>query len=460
MKMSHTILKKDNFIQKLKNYFAGLPFEVKDKNLCVCLSGGADSMALLNGLLILSEELSFSVSACHFNHLIRGEEAYRDEEFCKDFCNRKGIKIYCGRDDVPQYASLKKMSVEQAARECRYAFFERVLAKQGVDYCVTAHNMNDDAETLLFNLVRGTGMNGTSAIAPMSEHYIRPMLKITRDEIIEFLTSNGITYVVDSTNFSDEYTRNFIRNVVFPELMKVNPSVINSFSRFIDSSRCDREYFENTIAEYMDSDLRKFHKSLRVRIISRKFKLFCGENLNYELTNELDSLLFSEERIIIPIYNSYEAIINNGNLSYFKIDSNNVKYNEFILSDGINISDNNIVCIEISEDNLNLQKNINKISTTQQLSFDNICGNIFVRTRMVGDKITIKGINKSLKKLFIDKKVPKEYRDIIPIICDEEGIIYVPFVGIADRVFPKDSDKKRFINITFNTIDKERWGKI
>ncbi len=449
---------KINFIRKLREYFELLPFSVDGKTLCVGLSGGADSVSLLLGLRDVSQTYGFNVSACHFNHMIRGEEADGDEKFCKELCNKYKIKIYCGRDDVPAHAKTYKLSIEEAARNCRYAFFERVCSKNTVDYCVTAHNMNDDAETLILNLIRGSGSNGASSILPYGEKILRPMLKISRQEIEEYLSELGQVYVTDSTNLSNEYSRNYVRNVILPEMMKLNPSVVEALSRYADSCRNDRTYFENLVSENIDSDLREIPKSIRDRILIKKYKDFSGLSLNRNMIADIEQKLFSGNRVCIPLFDNTEAIIDNGKVVFgTKNDILAIEFNEQILIDGTNELFGERVELDLSRNNRELA-NINKLYTTAYISFDKIKGALKARNRRVGDKITINGINKSLKKMFIDKKVRKEYRDIIPIIFDEEGIIYVPFIGIADRVKCNNDSNTVYLTTIFNTIEKERWN--
>lgn len=449
---------KTNFIRKLSAYFETLPFSVYGKNLCVGLSGGADSVSLLLGLIEISECFGFSVSACHFNHMIRGAEADRDEKFCKELCKSKSIKIFCGRDDVPAYSKTYKLSIEDAARECRYAFFERICSKKSVDYCVTAHNKNDDAETLLFNLIRGSGSNGGSAIAPYTQSILRPLLKIDREEIESYLKENGQIFVTDSTNLSNEYTRNFLRNIIIPEMKKVNPSVVDAFSRYADSCRNDREYFDLVVAESLECDLRSLPKAVRDRIIIKKYNDFSGVHLNSVMITKIENAIFSNKRICLPLYKNTEAIIENGFVSFANMAENDiVEYNFQNLNIGNNFVFDNRILVDIFDkpfENIN----VNKLYTTAYISFDKISGAIKVRNRRIGDEILINGMHKSLKKLFIEKKIPKEYRDIIPIIFDDEGIIYVPFIGVSDRVHDASALKKLYFRIVFNTIDKERWS--
>ncbi|MBE6691809.1 MAG: tRNA lysidine(34) synthetase TilS [Ruminococcaceae bacterium] len=460
MKMSQMNQVKVDFLNKICSFFDDLHINLSEKNLCVCLSGGADSVSLLCAMDTLKEKYGFSLYACHFNHMIRGNEADRDESFCKDLCEKLHIKIYCGRDDVPAYAKAYKLSMEEAARECRYAFFKRISENNHIDYCLTAHNMNDDAETLLFNLIRGSGLNGATAISPIKDNLLRPLLKIKRSEIENFLEEIGQNYIFDSTNASVEYTRNYIRNVLMPCVEKINPSVVESLSRYIDNARIDREYFEETIENIVDSDLRSLHKSLRTRIIYKKYKDFCGCIINSYLIAAIDNALFSEKRSVIPVSDKTEAVVGNGKVDFYSKDEvEKLEFDETELHYGENSMFGDRVKVVInSKDNKNTE-NVNKISTTEQLSFDNIKGTLRVRNRRVGDKIKIHGINKSLKKLFIDKKIPKEYRNIIPIILDEEGILYVPFVGISDRAFLKNSDSTITITTLLNTVETERWNK-
>ncbi len=453
---AHQNQTKVDFLNKIRSFFNSIEISFGGKTLCVCLSGGADSVALLRAAELISSEYGFSLTACHFNHMIRGEEADADEAFCKNLCKTLGVKIFCGRDDVPMFAKVNKISLEDAARRCRYAFFERILAKESVDYCLTAHNMNDNAETLLLNLVRGSGAYGASGISPLKDGVLRPLLNVTRDEIEAFLSSIDQDYVTDSTNLSNEYSRNYIRNDVLPSLKALNPSVVETLSRYIDCNRSDREYFENIVDGSMDSDLRTLEKPIRDRVIIKKCLNACNESPNFVIVAEIEKAILSDKRVILPLYNGYEAVINDGRIDFYKsAEADLLEFDPAPLNDGNNDFFNERVSINLTN-NADVE-NIYKLSISNILSFDNIKGGIFVRNRRIGDKITIHGVNKSLKKLFIDKKIPKEYRNIIPVVMDEMGIIYVPFVGIADRVFSKNGTNLKYLNVVFNTIDKERW---
>ncbi len=448
---------KTDFLRKLSAYFDSLQIDVNGKGLCVCLSGGADSVSLLRGLVSIAPKYGFTVFACHFNHMIRGDESDRDEMFCKELCEKLNIKIFRGRHDVPEYAKYYKLSMEEAARDCRYAFFKRVCERDSVDYCVTAHNMNDDAETLLFNLIRGTGLNGATAIAPNKDKILRPLLKVKRCEIESYLEEIGQDFVTDSTNESLEYSRNYIRHKLIPDIEALNPSVIEALSKYIESCRTDREYFDSIVDMNLESNLFNVPKAVRDRVIIKKYKLFCGGSLNYQMISDIEKAIDSKTRTIIPLYGNTEAIVEKGNVKFnYKSETVSFSFDSVNVDEGENRLFGERVSLIIGEEQKHFE-NINKISTTDKLSFDNIIGGINVRNRRIGDKILIHGMHKSLKKLFIENKIPKEYRDIIPILSDDEGIIYVPFVGISDRVYPKNSENVKVVTTIFNTIDTERW---
>ena len=450
---------KTDFLNKIRSYFEENNLDLSNKSIAVCLSGGADSVSLLISLIALSKSYSFSVCAMHFNHMIRGAEADRDEEFCKSLCAKYGVKLYRGRDDVPAYATLNKLSLEAAARECRYNFFERICKKYNIDYCATAHNMNDDAETLILNLIRGSGSNGSSAIAPVKGNILRPLLKIKRNEIESYISACSAEYITDSTNNSIEYTRNLIRHTIIPKLEEINPAVIDAIAKFTDSARTDRDYFESIIYNHFDSDLRELHPAIRDRVIIAKFNRFSGKLLNKELLMQINKTIFGYNHFIVPIYNEFEAVINNGTVSFYrKSDNVSLKFDLQQITNDENYVFGDRVEIIIDKEPNRVLKKINKLYTSVIINSDNISGVLSVRNRLEGDKILINGMHKSIKKLFIEKKVPKEYRDIIPIILDTEGIVYVPFVGVADKARLTSNGNTIQLTTVFNTIDPERWN--
>ena len=220
---------------------------VKNAKTVVCgLSGGADSTALLLALSELSGEFGFTTAACHLNHGLRGEDSDSDERFCTELCEKLGIPLYKRRENVRDY-SQKHESLEETARKVRYVFFEEALAHFGENTVLaTAHNANDNAETVLLNLIRGTGLRGLCGIPRERGRIIRPLLEIERVEIEEFLAENGQNFVTDKTNFSVEYTRNKIRAKLIPEILEINPSFLTTIGRMAKNLRADEAFFEQT----------------------------------------------------------------------------------------------------------------------------------------------------------------------------------------------------------------------
>lgn len=212
------------------------------------LSGGADSVSLLTALRSLEETLGVSVCACHLNHGLRGEESDSDELFCEELCGRLGVPLKTRRTDVKSFVAPHE-SVEQAARRIRYEFFEETLKAFGSGVLATAHTASDNAETVLFNLTRGTGLAGLCGIPPVRRlgdefRVVRPLLYCTRAEVEAYLAGLGQDFVTDKTNLSADYSRNRIRLNVISELEKINPSLQTVISRMTKIVREDDEFLE------------------------------------------------------------------------------------------------------------------------------------------------------------------------------------------------------------------------
>lgn len=193
----------------------------------VALSGGADSVALL----LLLTELGYACEAAHCNFHLRGEESDRDEQFVRHLCEKRNIALHVVHFDTTQHAANRHISIEMAARELRYQWFETLRQELGADAVAVAHHADDSVETFLLNLMRGTGINGLRGIRPRNGRIVRPLLCLTRDDLLHYLDRQGQSYVTDSTNLQDEYTRNKIRLNLLPLMQEINPSVRRSILR-------------------------------------------------------------------------------------------------------------------------------------------------------------------------------------------------------------------------------------
>lgn len=236
------------FVQKINNYILRHQLLQKDGKYLVALSGGADSVALLRIMLYLHVD----VEACHCNFHLRGEESERDEVFCIELCRQLDVPLHRVHFDTKEYASLHQVSIEMAARELRYQYFEQlrrdILAE---DICV-AHHRDDQVETVLINLIRGTGIRGLTGISPKRGHIIRPLLSVSKDEILEYLSNISQPYITDSSNFVDDVVRNKLRLNILPMLREINPAVydnIASTSRHLaEAEKMLLKYTEQLIA--------------------------------------------------------------------------------------------------------------------------------------------------------------------------------------------------------------------
>lgn len=212
----------------------------RHRNITVALSGGADSVALLCCLYMLKEELDISLSACHVNHNLRGEESDGDELFVRRLCRMLDIPLYVRNIRVADYVG-RHESTELVARRIRYDFFGELGRGRLI---ATAHTASDNCETVLINLIRGTALSGLCGIPPKRDNIIRPLIDCTREEIERFCRENSLGYVTDSTNLTDDYTRNKLRLNIIPELKRINPSLVAAIGRMSRSVTLDDKYLD------------------------------------------------------------------------------------------------------------------------------------------------------------------------------------------------------------------------
>ena len=233
---------------KVKRYIEKYKLLNTNELYLVALSGGADSVALL----LLLKNAGFNVHAAHCNFHLRGEESDRDEAFCVELCQRLGVELHRAHFDTREYAELHKVSIEMAARELRYKWFEQLRQDIGAAGICVAHHRDDSVETVLLNLVRGTGLRGLTGIQPRNGHILRPLLCVSRAEIEAFLAEKGQKYVTDSTNLETDVQRNVVRLEVLPLLRKLNPAVVENIQRTAENL-AEAQQVLNTIVANIDN---------------------------------------------------------------------------------------------------------------------------------------------------------------------------------------------------------------
>ena len=414
----------------------------------VAFSGGADSTALLNMLAEYGNISGAKIYAAHVNHMIRGEEADRDEAFCRDTAARLGIEIFVLRRDVPAYARESGKSVETAARDVRYGFFEELMKKHGIPLLATAHNANDNLETMIFNIARGCGLRGVCGIPETRPcdggTVIRPILGMSRREILEYCEQNALDFVTDSTNVDTDYTRNMIRATVIPALESINGGAVENASRLSGALRADALCIEEMTATVLDTigddssiecnRLLSLPIAVGARVLMHLFEKVAAdtslEAVHIDAIREL--CRNSRPHSVLNLPCQTDAKIEQGRLYFETRGQKNDAPEEFdaILSDGINLISE--INTEIIIGNSQCPKNIYKKSILLYLDSDKICGDLKARNRRAGDKIRAGGMSKSIKKILCDKKIPLDVRYRIPILYDNEGIVAVPLCCVRD----------------------------
>ena len=414
------------------------------KHVTVALSGGADSMALLCALCELKNELKLEkISAAHFNHGIRGDEAMRDQKFVEDFCKSRNIELYLGKADVPQFAKEQGISLELAARKLRYEFFESL----DTDYIATAHTASDNIETVLFNITRGTALSGLCGIPPKRDQYIRPLILCTRDDIEAYCEKNNINYVTDSTNLCDDYTRNKIRHNVVPVLKDINESVENAVSRMTTALREDDDFISDIAQREYDNlicddglkltNFNTLHSAVAKRIIAKYCSSLEIEVDNYHINAIYDICLQGGK---ISLSGKNVAYIKNNVLKLEKANKpiEKVDFTVDIQKHSNNLFENN--------------KKVHNLLLKNVLDCDKIVGNLVLRQRISGDTIRLKNKNctKTLKKLFCEYKIPLDERENLPVLADDNGVVWIYKIGVAERVAADESSN----NIYIITVEK------
>lgn len=427
----------DKFLEQILEYTSKNQLLPHGGLVLAAVSGGCDSMCLLHVLIMLSKELNFSVAAVHFNHLLRGEESDRDELFVHSHCESIGIPFYSGRGDVYSESMRRRQSIEETARNMRYSFFEKICAERAALKIATAHSADDNIETMLINFTRGTGISGLSGIPPRRGNIIRPLLCVTRRDIEQFLLVNDIPHVEDSTNSSDDYTRNKIRHHVVPILKFINPSLSRTAIQEAELIRTDDNYLcslaNNFIKTNKTGDIlpAKGLSELPYPISSRVIKKLIP-GLSKKHVDMFLGLCKSNKpsaQLSLPgitVRREYNNIIigNPDKLSFCPFE---IQPGETVKIQEANLK---VICKKTT-----YSPNIHNSFNNFVLKYDSIQGAVLVRPRKSGDKISL--INregtKSLKKLYIDNHVPYLKRDLIPVIADELGVIAIYGFGIDKR---------------------------
>ena len=428
-------------LNKLQRFIRRYQMLQEGDHLVCAVSGGADSVALLFAMYLLRDKLQITLSAAHYNHHLRGDESDRDEKFVRQLCERLDIPIHVGAGNVVA----GKKGLEAAAREARYAFLRTIQGK-----IATAHTADDNLETVLMHLVRGTGLKGLGGIAPVNGCLIRPMLDITRAEVLAFLDEYNLTYVVDSSNLQDLFLRNRLRKQVIPVLERENPNLAYNVTTLAQRLRED-ETVLSKLAPSLDvldiESMRRLEPALRSRAIYCFLQRSGVSEPESKHILGVDKLIFSNKPSARVLLQDGIVISRNYDRLECVKESDTLKLTDISVSGETDLPQigMKILCIDTTE----LVDLPDRFTIVPQ-------GKLVVRPRLSGDRIRLYGGSKDLKKLYIDRKIPVTERHRIPVISDEKGVVGVYGFGVdRDRLSAGDGA----VEIRFICCEKKEKDK-
>ncbi len=425
----------------------------KGSRIVAGISGGADSVCLLKVLKELRIEFDLELTAVHLNHCLRAEEADGDQDFVQELCQKWDIELKIFREDIRQIALKNKISLEEAGRNVRYRIFNRVLEEKKADYIAVAHQKEDQAETVMLNILRGTGPEGLCGMKFKQGKIIRPLLNISRTQIEHFLFQNGVPYRTDSTNLDSDYTRNRIRNELFPKIKEMfGINLTNQLVRISElmqdeqtflESAAQKAYYEVVMDEQYQIiiSLEKFNsldRAIKKRIIRIAWEKInkCRKNLEYvhvEQVLDLCQKKVTGKKVELP--KRIEARISYDTLIFApKQVERNIVYSYPVIIGGITRVDeaNGILKSEIISAGEAFLKygypeDIKEHNNTQLFDYDKLKNGIVIRCRNQGDVIRPFGAGgeKKLKKYFIDEKIIREERDKVPLVAIRNKIVWI-----------------------------------
>lgn len=423
-------------------------------SVIVALSGGADSVALLDILNSAKEKYNLTLYAVHINHGLREAESIRDEDFCKALCKDYLIKLFVRHENVAELAKKNKISEELCGRNVRYSVFEE-LSNELSAKVATAHTASDNAETLLFNITRGASLGGVGAIPPVRGYIIRPLIECTRAQIEQYCREKNLSYVTDSTNLTDDYTRNKIRHNVIPALRDINPAFENSALRLSENAREISDYLSvMTDKAVTDSrckygyDCKKLlsnHSAIiknAVAVLCRRCADFSAEQRHIELIVDI-----MKNGGAVNLSEKYSAVSKQGILRFIS-DKEESQLKEIRLRDKIEFEFCGKI-FRVTKDNSD-KENINSVNA------DFTEKNAVFRTRQSKDLFTYpkRKVTKPLRKVMNEMKIPSERRDKSVVLAVDNVILWCEGVGASAQGSAYNSENALKIDVSFSDEQK------
>ncbi len=442
-------------IEQIENFCLKHGLLKKGMTLLIACSGGADSLALTDVFRNLKDKYSLKLHIAHAEHGIRGNDSLLDAKCVENYCRKYDLPFHIEHLNVLPYSDSEKLSVETAARILRYRFLRKTAQCIHADKIATAHHLNDQAETVLQHLMRGAGAEGLSGIKPLSDDIIRPFLCVYRCEIEAYCHEHHLAYCIDKTNNSLEYERNRIRHELLPQMKTYNDNVVAAICRsaeiisqehdFIDfcaqklyATICEKNNITPTKIIVTSDKLMAEHIAVRKALYRFILKKLHGnlENIDFEHIDKIDKFLYNGRTgIVVQLPHDLRLTRQYDKIIFFQQtkagnSESLAEYNIQVVSSRISLPDGKILEI------LPVQKPF--FIQGRNCCFidgDKIIGNLYVRNRRQGDRIIPKGMtgSKKLKNIFIDCKVPAIQRNNVPLLCDDNGILWIGGIQQAAR---------------------------
>ncbi len=427
---------KDQFLKQVKTTIEKYSMLKLNSRILVGISGGPDSVSLLAALNHLKNEYKIKLLVFHLNHKLRGKEADYDEEFVKRLCQNWQIPCRTKSVEVQKYARKKKLSLEQAAREIRYKMFEQERKRWKCDKIALGHNADDNAETILLNLARGTGLAGLSGIPPTRDRIIRPLIETKREAIKKYLADRHISYRTDLSNLETKIPRNFIRTKIIPSLKRLNPNLTETITKMSAILREEENYLSDLTQQIVkkivvqrtkngitidNTLLLSYNLPLRRRVLKSLLP-----TLGYDKIEKI--LAMSEKRTVGTISLAKDLVFNQEYDRIFLGAPTNKSHNRKIpvpIGKSLKIKTMGIEIETGLKRRLDL-KLANKDLNTEIFDYDKLLPPFYLRYRQPGDRfVPFGGQEKKLKEVLIDDKIPRRIRSRLPLFCDSKGILWI-----------------------------------
>lgn len=434
-----------DFEKKIKTFIEKHDLLSRKSRVIIGLSGGADSVALLEVLCNLREAYELELFAVHVHHGIR-KEAEQDAAFCEELCRQKKVAFSCEYVNIPAMVKKLGLSEEEAGREARYRIFEDLRQAKNAEVIAVAHHQNDQAETILFQLFRGSGLRGLSGMQPKRGHVIRPLLGVSRKEIEAYLMKRQQGYVTDATNASDKYSRNKIRLHILPEAEAISTKAVEHMSHTAGQLQEILDYMVQQAQAFLEQHAQKDEGSIGISVKAMQAEHIALQKM---IVTEAVAYVFAERRDITEKHiDGIVQLLSKAGEKTISLPYGGVAvktYDRLLLKKAEREQDENEPePLKIQPDadyvlkdgrslktrlfSANKIENIPKNDCTKWFDYDKITGDLFLRTREQGDFVTVRddGARKTLQDYFVNEKIPKSERDRMLVLADGSHIVWVP----------------------------------